>query len=229
MNSDPTPTGNVPPEDVTALILAAGEGSRFGQPKAFLSVRDRTLLERAVAAAQPFAAAVIVGVRPADVAEAETLVGAEATVAAGGETRQHTLETLVALATQPIVLLHEVARPLVAPEQFAQVLAAAAAYGAACLCVAASRRDSLAIAEGDFIGEELSRDTVVRIQTPQAFRRQLLTDTLRTARDNNWQATSVVPLCARAGHHVRAVPGDRNNLKITYAEDWQAVRGRLGG
>lgn len=221
--------GHIPPGQVTALILAAGEGSRFGQSKAFLSAGGRTLLERAVAAVQPFAAAVIVGARAADVRKAEALVGGKATVVAGGETRRQTLEALLALASRPIVLLHEVARPLVAPEQFAQVLTAAAAFGAACPCVAASRRDSLAIADGDFIGQGLPRERAVRTQIPQAFQRPLLIDTLRKARENNWQASSVAPLCAQAGHRVRAVPGDRENLKITYAEDWEAVRARLEG
>lgn len=220
---------NIPPEDVAALILAAGEGSRLGQSKAFLSARAKTLLERAVAAVRPFAAEVIVGVRARDVTKAETLLGEGATVVAGGKTRQKTFETVLALATRPIVLLHEVTRPLVAPEQFARVLAAASRFGAACPCVAASRRDSLAIADGDFIAEGLSRDRVVRTQIPQAFQRRLLVDTLRKARENKWEASSVVSLCVRAGHRVRAVPGDRENLKITFAEDWEAVRARLGG
>ena len=160
MSSGPTNPDQVLPDDVTALILAAGEGSRLGQSKAFLAAYGKTLLERAVAAAQPFAAEMIVGVPAVDVAKSETLVGDSATVKAGGETRQETLETILALATRPLILLHEVARPMVPAEQFEQVLIAAAKFGAACPCIAASRRDPLAIAESGFIDEGLSRENV---------------------------------------------------------------------
>ena len=219
---------SVSPRDVSALILAAGDGVRFGQPKAFLSAGGKTILEHAVAAVGPFAGEIIVGVRAADVAQASALVGDSATVVPGGETRQQTIGILSGQATRPLVLLHEVARPLVPPDQFSRVLAAAAAYGAACPCVAVSRRDSLAVAQDDFIGEELSRDTVVRTQIPQAFRRKLLCDTLDKARRHDWQASSVVSLCRRAGHRVRVVDGDHANLKITFPEDWDAVRKCLG-
>ena len=223
MSSGPTNPDQVLPDDVTALILAAGEGSRLGQSKAFLAAYGKTLLERAVAAAQPFAAEMIVGVPAVDVAKSETLVGDSATVKAGGETRQETLETILALATRPLILLHEVARPMVPAEQFEQVLIAAAKFGAACPCIAASRRDPLAIAESGFIDEGLSRENVVRTQIPQAYQRQLLIDTLRTARENKWQASSVTSLCAQAGYRVRVVSGDRKNIKITYDQDWEKV------
>ena len=103
-------------EDVTALILAAGEGDRLGKPKAFLSVGGMTLLEYAVALVAPFAAEVIVGVRRADMAQAGVLLGDSAVPVAGGATRQQTLLNGLAAATRPFILLHEVARPLATPE-----------------------------------------------------------------------------------------------------------------
>lgn len=214
-------------EDVTALILAAGEGDRLGIPKAFLSVDGVTLLERAVALVAPLAAEVIVGVRTADMTQAAVLLGDSAIPVAGGATRQRTIQNLLAAATRPLILLHEVARPLATPELFARVLAAAREFDAACPCVAASRRDAVAIVDGDFFGEGLSRDRVVLTQTPQAYRRELLTDAMSKAQESGWEGSSAPPACARAGHRVRMIPGERGNLKITFREDWKFARDRL--
>lgn len=219
----------IPRDDVAALILAAGEGDRLGgKPKALLAAGGTTLLEHAVALVAPFAAQVIVGVRPADVAAATALLGDSATIVAGGRTRQETCRIVLAEATRPLVLLHEVARPLATPELIAQVLAAAREFGAACPCLPASRRDAVAITDGDFFGAALPLDRVVLIQTPQAYRREIISDTLNKARENGWEGASVPPVCVQAGYRVRMIAGERENLKITFREDWELARARLG-
>ena len=219
----------IPREDVAALILAAGEGDRLGRkPKALLTTGGKTLLEHTVALVAPFAAQVVAGVRPADVATAMALLGDSATVVPGGATRPETREAVLAKATRPFVLVHEVARPLATPELFARVLAAAQEFGAACPCVPASRRDAVAITDGDSFGEALPFDRVVRTQTPQAFRREILTDALRKARENGWENASLPPVCVQAGYCVRMIAGERENLKITFREDWDLARARLG-
>lgn len=223
--SAPTP----PPEDVTALILAAGDGIRLGEPKAFLAAAGVTLLERSVAAVQPFAAEVIAGVRADDMDKAASILGDAAIPVAGGANRQETFQILLDRATRPIVLLHEVARPFAPAALFAEVLAAAGEYGAAAASLPASRRDALALADGDFYGEFLPLDRVVRTQTPQAYRREVLISAMQAARKGGLHVSSVVPLCVEAGHPVRLVPGDEGNLKITFAEDWDLACARLGG
>ncbi len=211
-----------PPADVSALILAAGSGERLGESKAFLAANGRTLLERAVEAVTPVAAEVIVGVPEADLARALELTGKTATVISGGETRQQTIEILLAGATRQFILLHEVARPFASLDLFTRVLAAAAEFGAACPCLPASRRDALATIEGEFYSKPLTLDGTVRTQTPHAYRRDLLTDVLTRAQEYGWTTQSIVPLCVQAGYPVRMIPGQHDNLKITFPEDWEA-------
>ena len=131
-------------------------------------------------------------------------------------------------ATRPFVLVHEVARPLATPELFARVLTAAQEFSVACPCAPASRRDAVAITDGDFFGEALPLDRVVWTPTPQAFRREILTDALRIARENGWEDASVPPVCVQAGYCVRMIAGERENLKIAFREDWDLARVRLG-
>ena len=57
-------TGSSPPipsDGVSALVLGAGRGERFGTPKAFAFLGGQTLLEKAVDAVSAFADEVIAG------------------------------------------------------------------------------------------------------------------------------------------------------------------------
>ena len=91
----------------------------------------------------------------------------------------------------------------------------------------ASRRDALAATDGDFFSKSLSRDTTVTTQTPQVVRRDILIDVFACVRKNGWEEQSIMPLCALAGYPVRMIPGQDDNLKITYSEDWEFARSRL--
>ena len=221
-------TRSVERDEVSALILAAGSGTRLGQSKAFLECDGKTLLERAVEQAVSFAGEVLVGLSREDLARVPACVHRAAVVMPGGETRQGTVEALLARATRPLVLLHDVARPLAQPELFAAVLQAAQAHGAAAPYLLASRRDSLALEDGGFLAAALPRDRVVQTQTPQAFRRDWLVDVFRQVQGAALQqATSVPPLLVDHGYRVRLVPGSPDNVKITFPEDWESIHAKL--
>ncbi len=147
----------------------------------------------------------------------------------GGATRQDTVARLLGAARRPYILLHEVARPLAPPALLAAVIEAAREHGAATPFLPASTRDSVALADGDFLGAPLRRDTVVRLQTPQAFRADLLVEVMRMARIEGWLESSVPFLFARAGHPVKLIRGHPENLKVTYPEDWIRVHDKLSG
>jgi 2-C-methyl-D-erythritol 4-phosphate cytidylyltransferase len=215
-------------DEVSALILAAGRGTRLGQSKAFLECDGKTLLERVVERAVMFADEVLVGLSSEDLGRVPPSIRHSVVVVTGGETRHATVEALLARATRPLVLLHEVARPLTPPALFAAVLQAAQLHGAAAAYVLASSRDSVALEDGGFLAAALPRDRVVLLQTPQAFRRELLADVFRRLQGRVLQqATSVPPLLLDAGYSVRLVPGSPDNMKITFPEDWEIVRAKL--
>jgi 2-C-methyl-D-erythritol 4-phosphate cytidylyltransferase len=57
-------------------------------------------------------------------------------------------------------------------------------------------------------------------QTPLAFTRELLLDTVERAQRHGWAAASTMALVLRAGHAFATVEGDPLNLKLTTAADW---------
>jgi len=216
-------------DKVSALILAAGSGTRFGESKAFLECDGKTLLEHVIERALMFAEEVLVGVSREDLGRVPpSLRRSPVVMMGGGDTRHATVEALLARATRPLVLLHEVARPLAPPALFAAVLQAAQEHGASAAYVLASLRDSVALEDGGFLAAALPRDRVVQLQTPQAFRREWLADVFRQLQGKVLpQTSSVPPLLVGAGYRVRLVPGSAQNMKITFPEDWEIVRAKL--
>ena len=66
--------------------------------------------------------------------------------------------------------------------------------------------------------QTLPRETIFLAQTPQAFRRSVLSDALALANAGT-DATDEATLAERAGHPVRLVEGDVSNIKITTPDD----------
>src|SRR5262245_34957736 len=100
-----------------AVVPAAGSGERLAArvPKAFVEIAGKTLLERAVTGLQESGVVdhVVVAV-PADKSdEAQLILGANATVVAGGADRTESVRLgLAAVRDAEWVLVHDAARAL---------------------------------------------------------------------------------------------------------------------
>lgn len=216
----PGPSANLGPMEAGVVVVAAGEGRRFGGPKAFVELEGRSLLERACAAFASFRDRVLV-VRPEDLPRASRPGW---TVVAGGARRRDSVANgIEALrAGIGIVLVHDAARPLLSPELVERVLAAAALHPAVVPVVPLS--DTVKRVRGDVVLETLDRSALVAVQTPQAFRLDLLR---RALQGDGSDATDEAALVERLGGPVRTVPGDPWNIKVTGPEDLILLRALL--
>jgi 2-C-methyl-D-erythritol 4-phosphate cytidylyltransferase len=114
------------------------------------------------------------------------------------------------------IAVHDAARPCLVDEWIDAVFAAAVRTGAAIL--AAPVNGTLKRAAADqTVAETVARENLWEAQTPQVFRRQLLTDAY--ARRGSERATDDAQLVERLGQKVTIVPGSPMNLKITTKED----------
>ncbi len=123
-------------------------------------------------------------------------------------------------AAAEIVLVHDGARPFCSAGLIARTIEAAAECGAAIPVLEASDTVKEVGPEGDalMVRATLPRERVRLAQTPQAFRREVLAAAVALGRAGA-DATDEATLAERAGHPVRAVPGDPENVKITTPED----------
>lgn len=139
---------------------------------------------------------------------------------AGGNTRQDSVfNGLQALPDNTdFVIVHDGVRPFVTDEMIGTCLEAADDWGAA--VVAVPVKDTVKIADRDeFIVDTPDRSRLWAVQTPQAFRKELLLEAHRAARQAGIQATDDAALVERLGFKVKLVMGSYRNLKITTPED----------
>ncbi len=203
---------------IAALLVAAGSGTRFGadQPKQFVTIGGRPILRwaadalaRVVDVLQP------VG-DPARVAAALNGLNYQPVVS-GGETRQDSVRLgLEALARHApdVVLVHDAARPYIPEGTVPALLAALRSRPGAIPALPVV--DTLKRVEADGLLTTVSRGGLVRSQTPQAFRFDILLDLHRSHPQG---ATDDASLLEAAGHEVAIVPGSEDNIKLTYPED----------
>lgn len=216
----------------TALIVAAGRGSRFGGelPKQYARLAGRPVLRRAVEALRGHAA--VDGVRVViDPAHRglyeEAVAGLELPPAvAGGATRQDSVRLgLEALAAAPPhdVLIHDAARPLVSPALIDRVVAALGPHEA--VLPALPVVDTLKRVAGDVVTGEQPREGLARAQTPQGFRYAPILAAHRAMAGA--ALTDDTALASAVGIPVHTVLGEERNLKITTAADLAEAEARL--
>src|SRR5690606_28095926 len=96
-------------------------------------------------------------------------------IAAGGTERQHSVRIGLTEASGEWVMVHDGVRPLTSPEAIRRVIEAAYRHEAAVLAVPVKDTIKQVGSDGLITGTP-DRKTLWAIQTPQAFRRELLAD-----------------------------------------------------
>jgi 2-C-methyl-D-erythritol 4-phosphate cytidylyltransferase len=218
------------------VLLGAGSGRRVGSErnKVLLPLAGVPVLAHSIITALQVEGAhrVVVVVRAQDRAEvAEALAPHLGThdiwlVDGGNERHDSEYQALQALRGDiesgeiDVVAIHDGARPLASAALFRAVIDAAAADGAAVPAVAAGRLNA---ADGSS-----APDGLVAVQTPQAFDARVLLAAYDAADADGFVGTDTAASLERyAEVTVRAVSGERRNLKITFAEDLRLAEALL--
>jgi 2-C-methyl-D-erythritol 4-phosphate cytidylyltransferase/2-C-methyl-D-erythritol 2,4-cyclodiphosphate synthase len=219
---------------VTAIIAAGGRGARLGgeTPKQLRTLGGRSLLARTVDAflAHRGVSEIVVAL-PTDLVEHPPAdlprdPSKPVHIVAGGARRQDSVAKAFARVSRDceVVLVHDAARPFVSADLITRAIDAAAAHGAALVALSArdtvKRTDQVSGSGDRVVAETLARDTIILAQTPQAFRRDVLTDALARGERDGIAVTDEASLAERAGHAVHIVEGDPLNIKITTADDF---------
>jgi 2-C-methyl-D-erythritol 4-phosphate cytidylyltransferase/2-C-methyl-D-erythritol 2,4-cyclodiphosphate synthase len=213
---------------VYALVVAAGQGSRFGGPvpKQYLPLGSSNVLRYAIAAlaTHPRITDVLVATRPEDRALFDsTVLGLQiAPPITGGPTRQDSVRFgLEALAVhQPErVLIHDGARPFPDPGLVDRVIDGLDRAAAAIPCL--PLRDTIKRAERGTIRETIDRSALWRAQTPQGFRFDAILAAHRAA--VGCALTDDAAVAEAVGLAPLIVEGSEDNLKVTTPEDLAAA------
>lgn len=215
---------------VAAIVPAAGSGTRMGTKtkKQFLALAGIPLLGYALKTLEncPVVRSIVIVAGPGEEDYCRSAVVEKlglnkvAAIVPGGKERQDSVYSgLLALSPEfDIIVVHDGVRPLFSLNILESVIAAAQTHGAAACAVPA--KDTVKLAdENNFVTKTLPRDRTWLVQTPQAFRYELIMEAHRRARGDNLLATDDTALVESLGGQVKIVMGSYENIKITTPED----------
>ena len=229
-----------------AVILAGGIGARVGgkTPKQLLPLADgRSVLEHAVCAFEqsPYIDEVCIVMHPDYIAHAEQMLLANAwqkvrhIIPGGKERWESSVQAIRQLGykergEEVNLLLHDAARPFVSQDIIARVCEVLEDHEA--VTVAIPSTDTVYEMADGKVARIPRRATIMRAQTPQAFRLELIAEAYAKALGTDIcdiQACSACHLpatddCGIVHEHMPQVPiyiveGEEQNKKITFKED----------
>jgi len=166
---------------------------------------------------------IILSVKPNERKEIQTMLNQfgitkVTNIVDGGSERQYSVAACIGShASGGIVLVHDAARPFLRVAVISKLVESAAKFGAAIAGVQA--KDTMKLAPDGFVEETVDRNSLWIVQTPQAFRYELLKEASDQAIADSFLGTDESMLVERIGHPVRIVESAYDNVKMTTQED----------
>lgn len=206
---------------VSAVIVAAGKGTRMGadKNKVFLELMGKTVLEHTIDVFEksPIIDEIIVVTN--DIKECETLLSGYTKVShivLGGATRQESVNNGLVVAKGDYVAIHDGARALICEKEINSAISEAKKYGAA--AVGVKSKDTLKkLDKNGFIQETVDREFIYNIQTPQVFKLKEIKKMHSLAKGDSF--TDDCALAESFGTRIKMVEGSYDNIKITTPDD----------
>lgn len=208
---------------VSVVIVAAGEGERFGAPKQFSLLKGKPVLDWSLEKFENHESVDEIILVLKDDERGEKILTQYkkiASVVKGGKRRQDSVLEGFNLIDPPkagIVLVHDAARPLVDAGLISRVIKVTLEKGAA--IPALPVEDTVKEVAEQEVLKTLERKRLFRVQTPQGFFYSVLKEALEKAQQENYYGTDEAALVERMGKRVYVVQGNPKNIKITVPED----------
>lgn len=212
---------------VSAIVPAAGIGSRMGthKKKQFLTIKNIPIIIHTLKKLSDcdMIDEIIVVTGKEDKESLKALLKEYnlpkiADVTEGGATRQQSVNNGANKAKGEYLLIHDGVRPLITERELKETIVAAFSYDAAATGIPLS--DTIKLSdENGFSLKTLSRENIVRIQTPQVIKKELYEKAWKYAEENKIETTDDISLAELLNVKPKITCGSIKNIKITRPED----------
>lgn len=216
---------------ISAIITAAGNGTRFGRNKMIAELDGETVLVKTVRqfSLSKFIDEIIVCAKKHDFGIYRELLkkaGLTARLVEGGEERVVSAYNGVLKAKGEYVVVHDGVRPFVPVLIIDKVCEEVKKYNAVMTAVPPTA--TIKYATDSIIEKSYPRAFTWVAQTPQAFRRDIILKAYNNAIKKKYLvATDDSELVMSIGEKVRIVEGDPANVKITFPVDLVMAQGLM--
>ena len=216
---------------VSAIIPAAGTGSRFGGKKQFKNLNGEPLWAHTL---KPFIQSrlideiiFIVEKSLISIIEESThfkqfIEKKEIKIAKGGARRMDSVLNGIQVSKKmnDIVCIHDVARPFVSESLINKTIEACEVFDGAIL--ATPSVDTVKSVNNGIIKTTFDRSQIWLAQTPQTFHKDYL---LKAYTENmNVNVTDESTLMELSGFSIKVIIGDNSNFKVTEKIDWELAK-----
>ena len=216
---------------VSAIIPAAGSGSRFGEEKQFKILSGRPLWAYTL---DPFIKSSLINeilfIVPETyintVQSSESFIIAskkkEIKVIPGGPKRTDSvLNGLYSTKkTNGLVCIHDAARPFIRQSFITETVNSCKDFDGAVLAIPSV--DTVKVVKDKIINKTIDRTIIWMAQTPQTFHRDKLLDAFKN--NINVHVTDESVLMELSGYSIKIINGDAENFKITNKLDWELAK-----
>jgi 2-C-methyl-D-erythritol 4-phosphate cytidylyltransferase len=213
-------------DKLSVIIPAGGQGLRMGAkvPKQFIELKGKPIIHYTIAVfeALDWVNEIILCVPQAEVSQVQKEMAnrAKVKVEVGGEKRQDSVYNGLKAVNKSsgYVAVHDGVRPFITEEIIKTVFEAAKQFGAAVAAIPVN--DTLKRADGEgLLQENVDRENLWRMQTPQIFKLELLLEAMKKAQSESFYGTDEGSLIQFIGKPVKFILGSEFNIKITRPED----------
>ena len=202
--------------EVWAIVVAAGEGRRFGQPKQFAALGGRPVIEWSLEASRSVARGVVAVVPESFLGELRNRQGCRPRHLPAGPTRASSVRRGLAAVPEnaEVVVVHDAARPLASRELFRAVVEAVVAGADGAI-------PGLAVADTSSVSAAVASWRRSTGASWWRCRRRKRSVPRRCGARTPAQpeATDDAGLLEALGLSVVVVPGEYHNLKLTSPDD----------
>jgi 2-C-methyl-D-erythritol 4-phosphate cytidylyltransferase len=217
-------------EKIDAIIVAAGSGTRLGfsMPKAFVPLHGKPILLWSLKQFLSFALVdKVILVVPEDLIDKtrKQFDDNRITVIRGGDYRWVSVYNGVCQSKAQWVLVHDAARPFVNHTIIDDLVKKRSEFD--CVITVTPEVDTIKEFKADRAGTTIDRSKVVRVGTPQLFRRSVLLDGFKAVPKMDNVPTDEAMLMERTGIEVGIAWGDPLNFKITTPSDFRIAEALL--
>jgi 2-C-methyl-D-erythritol 4-phosphate cytidylyltransferase len=215
---------------VKVIIPASGSGERFGgnTPKQFIRLKGKEIL---VSCLEKFNSIKVIDeiiiatkleyfLRITELIQKHKLKKVKKITEGGNRRQDSVYNALVSLdcSKDDIILIHDAVRPFISEKKIIEIINAAKEYKCIVpgLPVAETVKRTL---KNNIVKETIDRNNLWTIQTPQAFRFDILKKSFDKAYKENFTGTDESAIVENAGYKVKVIEGEMTNVKITFRKD----------
>lgn len=208
--------------NISALIMAAGKGSRLGleTPKQYLLLDDKTIIEHTINKFKmhPAITHICVVIAEEDASIFNKIFNNKIDYCYGGKKRNHSVKLgleHLQKSNPDYVLIHDAARPFIEKNVINQIINNLSESEGV---IAANKIvDTIKLTHGRYIKDTIPREQLFAAQTPQAFKFDTILKLHQKYQDH--LVTDDSMFFELANLKVKIIESPKNNFKITTKED----------